>query len=103
MQQFFQQLPIVVDALNSGFLQTLKLFAVTLLGAMPLGLLISFCSMSKFAPLKYVTKTIIWIVRGSPLMLQLMIIFYGPGLLFGFNPWGAAKAGASLRRRWPLF
>ncbi len=93
MQQFLEQLPIVIDALNSGFLQTLKLFAVTLLGAMPLGLLISFCSMSKFAPLKYLTKTIIWIVRGSPLMLQLMIIFYGPGLLFGFNPWGGGESG----------
>ena len=83
MQQFLEQLPIVVDALNDGFLQTLKLFAVTLMGALPLGLLISFCSMSKFLPLKYLTKTVIWIVRGSPLMLQLMIIFYGPGLIFG--------------------
>ena len=93
MQQFLEQLPTVVDALNDGFLQTLKLFAVTLMGALPLGLLISFCSMSKFLPLKYLTKTVIWIVRGSPLMLQLMIIFYGPGLLFDFNPWGGGENG----------
>ena len=93
MQNFLEQLPIVLGALNEGFLQTLKLFAVTLLGAMPLGLLISFCSMSKFAPLKYLTKTIIWIVRGSPLMLQLMIIFYGPGLLFDVAIWGGGESG----------
>ncbi|MBQ7935982.1 MAG: amino acid ABC transporter permease [Clostridia bacterium] len=93
MQTFLEQLPIVVGALNEGFLQTLKLFAVTLLGAMPLGLLISFCSMSKFAPLKYLTKTVIWIVRGSPLMLQLLIIFYGPGLLFDLTLWGGGESG----------
>lgn len=96
MQTFLEQLPIVMGALNEGCLQTLKLFAVTLLGAMPLGLLISFCSMSKFAPLKYLTKTIIWIVRGSPLMLQLMIIFYGPGLLFDMPIWGGGEQGRFL-------
>lgn len=78
---------VVLRALNKGFVLTLKLFAITLLGALPLGLLISFGSMSKFAPLKYVTKTIVWIFRGSPLLLQLMIVFYMPGLLFGVNPW----------------
>ncbi len=96
MQTFLEQLPIVMGALNEGCLQTLKLFAVTLLGAMPLGLLISFCSMSKFAPLKYLTKTIIWVVRGSPLMLQLMIIFYGPGLLFDMPIWGGGEQGRFL-------
>ena len=93
MQEFLVQLPIVLGALNEGFLQTLKLFAVTLLGAMPLGLLISFCSMSSFKPLQYLTKTIIWVVRGTPLMLQLLIIFYGPGLLLDFPIWGGGESG----------
>ena len=80
MNTFLEQLPIVLDALNEGFLQTLKLFAVTLLGAIPLGLLISFGSMSKFKPVSAVIKTLVWIVRGSPLMIQILIIFYMPGI-----------------------
>ena len=80
---FSQQFPIVLSALNVGFLQTLKLFIVTLLGAIPLGLIISFGSMSKFKPLAYVMKIFVWIIRGTPLMLQIIIVFYGPGLMFG--------------------
>ena len=72
----------VIGALNVGFLQTLKLFAVTLIGALPLGLIISFGSMSRCAPLRWVVKTVVWIVRGTPLMLQIMVVFYGPGLMF---------------------
>ena len=90
---FWEQLPIVLGALNQGFLQTLKLFFITLLGAMPLGLLISFCSMSSFKPLKFLTKIIIWVVRGTPLMLQLLIIFYGPGLLLNMPIWGGGEQG----------
>lgn len=90
---FCEQFPVVFGALNQGFVQTLKLFFITLIGALPLGLLISFCSMSKFAPLKKVTRMIIWIVRGSPLMLQLLIIFFGPGLLFGVPVWGGGESG----------
>ena len=86
----FSVVHVVISALNKGFVTTLKLFAVTLLGALPLGLIISFGSMSKFAPLKYLTKTIVWIFRGSPLLLQLMIVFYMPGLLFKTNPWAFA-------------
>ena len=71
---FSEQFPIVVGALNTGFLQTLKLFFVTLLGAIPLGLIISFGSMSRFRPLSYFTKIIVWIIRGTPLMIQLLII-----------------------------
>lgn len=56
MDLFFEQLPIVLGALNTGFIQTLKLFFVTLLGAFPLGLLIAFGSMSKFKPLSYLMK-----------------------------------------------
>lgn len=90
---FAEQLPIVVASLNEGFLQTLKLFFVTLLGAFPLGLIIAFGSMSKFKPLQYLTKVVVWIVRGTPLMIQLMIIYYLPGLAFDNPLWGGGEAG----------
>lgn len=88
-----EQFPIVIGALNVGFLQTLKLFFVTLLGALPLGLIISFGSMSKFSPIKYLTKLVVWIVRGTPLMIQLLIIYYFPGLVLKNNIWGSGEAG----------
>ena len=69
--------------LLEGLVVTLELFALTLLFALPLGLIISFGSMSRCTPLRAVVKTIVWIVRGTPLMLQIMIVFYGPGLMFG--------------------
>lgn len=87
------QFPTVFGALNEGFLQTLKLFFVTLLGALPLGLVISFCSMSRIGIVRKATRTLIWVVRGSPLMLQLLIIFFGPGLLFGVPIWGGGESG----------
>ena len=67
--------------LFEGFLVTLKLFGLTLAFSLPLGLLISFGSMSKWQPLKWVVKTFVWIIRGTPLMLQLIVFFYGPGLV----------------------
>lgn len=73
----------VTMTLMTGMTVTLKLFFLTLLIALPLGLVICFGSMSRFAPLRWLVKTVVWIVRGSPLMIQIMIIFYGPGLLFG--------------------
>ena len=88
-----QQLPIVIDALNEGFLVTLRLFAVTLVGALPLGLIISFGSMSKFKPLSALTRTFVWIIRGTPLMIQLLIIFYFPGLVLNQQWWGGNEAG----------
>lgn len=90
---FASQFPIVISALNEGFLQTLKLFMVTLIGAIPLGLIITFGSMSSFKPLSWLTKTVVWVVRGSPLMLQLMIIYYFPGLVFGNPIWGSGESG----------
>ena len=93
---FSEQFPIVFAALNTGFLQTLKLFAVTLLGALPLGLIISFGSMSRFKPLAYLTRTAVWVFRGSPLMLQLLIIYFGPGLLFDNPIWGGGEEGRFL-------
>ena len=80
----------VINALNEGFLQTLKLFAVTLIGALPLGLIISFGSMSRFTPLRWLTRTVVWIVRGTPLMLQLIVIFYVPGFILPQNPWAVS-------------
>lgn len=71
---------VTLDLLK-GFGTTLEVFALTLLGALPLGLLICFGSMSKFAPIKWLVKTFVWIIRGTPLMLQLIVVFYGPGLI----------------------
>ena len=73
----------VTLTLMEGLVVTLELFGLTLLFALPLGLVISFGSMSRCAPLRRVVKTIVWVVRGTPLMLQIMVVFYGPGLMFG--------------------
>ena len=88
-----QQLPIVLGALNVGFLQTLKLFFITLLGAFPLGLVIAFGSLSRFKPLQYFSRFCVWIIRGTPLMIQLLIIYYFPGLVMGNNIWGSGESG----------
>ena len=72
----------VTMALLDGFWETLKVFALTLVFSIPLGLAVCFGSMSGFKPLRYLTRGFVWIIRGTPLMLQLIIIFYGPGLLF---------------------
>lgn len=71
--------------LLSGFWVNFKLFGLTLIFALPLGLILSFGSMSKFKPLKALVKIFIWIIRGTPLMLQIIIVFYGPGLIFGIS------------------
>lgn len=96
MEQMMEQMPIVVHALNIGFIQTLKLFFVTLIGAFPLGLVIAFGSMSKFKPLSYCTKLIVWIIRGTPLMIQLLIIYYFPGLVLHNPIWGSGESGRFL-------
>lgn len=95
MEAFWEQLPVVLGALNEGFLQTLRLFLVTLVGALPLGLVISFGSGSRIKVLRLFTRTVIWIIRGTPLMLQLMIIYYGPGLI-GYPIWGGGESGRFL-------
>lgn len=85
----------VTSTLLEGFQQTCLIFALTLVLALPLGLAISFGSMSKFKPLAYVIKTVIWIIRGVPLMLQVIIVFYVPGFLFGtplFTRFGSVVA-----------
>ena len=96
MELIMEQMPIVLPALNAGFLQTLKLFVVTLVGALPLGLVIAFGVMSKFKPLSLLTKLVIWIIRGTPLMIQLLIIYYFPGLVLGNPVWGSGEKGRFL-------
>ena len=71
----------VTMSLLEGFYMTFKIFFLTLLFALPLGLIISFGSMSKIRPIKWLVKTFVWIIRGTPLMLQLIIIYYGPGMI----------------------
>lgn len=93
MSTFIEQFPIVFQSLSMGFLQTLKLFIVTLVGAMPLGLIISFGTMSKFKPISSVTKLFVWVIRGTPLMIQLLIIYYGPGILFSSPIWNGGEDG----------
>lgn len=96
MERIIEQMPIVLGALNSGFLQTLRLFFITLIGAVPLGLVIAFGSMSRFRPLSMLSKLLVLIIRGTPLMIQLLIIFYFPGLVLGKQIWGGGEAGRFL-------
>ncbi|MCC2229718.1 amino acid ABC transporter permease [Hominifimenecus microfluidus] len=74
----------VFTSLTGGFLENLQLFAATLILAIPLGLIITLGSMSRITPLKWLVRTFIWIIRGTPLMLQLFVVLYAPGLLFDY-------------------
>lgn len=69
-------------SLFDGFSTNCIIFAVTLLAALPLGLIVTFGSMSKFTPLRWITKTFVWVIRGTPLMLQIFVVLYAPGLLW---------------------
>lgn len=82
----------VTMELLRGFWQTVQIFLLTLAFSLPLGLVVAFGSMSKFRPLKWLTKGFVWIIRGTPLMLQLILIFYGPGLIFGITGLGRFQA-----------
>lgn len=93
IRQIAEQMPIVFRSLNEGFGQTLRLFFVTLAGALPLGLVISFGSMSRFKPLKWLARMLVGVIRGTPLMIQLLIFFYFPGLVLKKNIWGSGEAG----------
>jgi polar amino acid transport system permease protein len=79
MNQFLE---ITLDLLV-GFGESMKIFLITLALSLPLGLVIAFGSMSKFLPLSALTRAFVWIIRGTPLMLQLIVVYYGPGLMFG--------------------
>ena len=78
----------VTAFLFEGFLISLLIFAVTLICGAPLGLPIAFCSMSRFKPVKAISKVFVWIIRGVPLMLQIFIIYYVPGLVFNYQLFG---------------
>ena len=83
----------VTLSLLAGMGQLLKLFFLTLLFSLPLGLLIAFALRSRCKPVSWLFNVIVWIIRGTPLMLQLIIIFYGPGKWFDFNLWGHFSDG----------
>lgn len=84
---------IVTLSLLSGMGQLLKLFFLTLLFSLPLGLLIAFALRSRCKPVSWLFNVIVWIIRGTPLMLQLIIIFYGPGKWFDNNIWAYFSDG----------
>jgi polar amino acid transport system permease protein len=88
MEQFLY----VMGELFGGFVTAFMLFLLTLVISLPLGLVIAFCTMSKFKPLSYLSKLVVWVLRGTPLMLQVFAIFYLPGLLFGFR-WPQMNTG----------
>ena len=82
----------VTQELLFGFLTTLEIFALTLVFALPIGLVISLGTMSKWRVLRYILHVIVWIIRGTPLMLQLIVIFYLPGML-GYSVWSGNESG----------
>ena len=86
----------VTQSLLVGFGGTLSLFLLTLLFALPLGLLICFGSMSRLNIIKTPIRLFIWFIRGTPLMLQLLVVYYGPGILLGNNIWGSRDTGRFL-------
>ena len=83
----------VTAQLLNGLLTTFEIFALTLVFALPLWLILAFGCMSKFKPLRYLLQVFIWIIRGTPLMLQLIVIFYGPGLWLSHNVWAGNESG----------
>ena len=86
------QIQVIIGRLLESSLINLELFAVTLLLGLPLGLIIAFGSMSRFTPLRWLSQTFVWIIRGTPLMLQIIIVFYGPGLIWGGQAMGRMEA-----------
>ena len=82
----------VTQTLLGGLVVTFEIFIWTLVFSLPLGLVLALGSMTKIKPLKWLIDIFVWIIRGTPLMLQLIIIFYGPGLWLGTNVWGGSEA-----------
>jgi len=83
----------IMNRLAESFWLNCQLFFLTLLFASPLGLVLAFGSMSRWKPLSWLTKTVIWIIRGTPLMLQVIIIYFAPGLLDWGALWGTGASG----------
>ena len=86
----------VTISLLEGFWGTGKLFALTIVFSLPLGLFICLGSMSRVTILRYPIKFLIWVIRGTPLLLQLLVIYYGPGIILGNNWWGSGTGGRFL-------
>ena len=84
---------VIWGRLTESFLLNAQLFGLTLLFALPLGLVVAFGSMSRFAPLRAVVRTFVWVIRGTPLMLQIIVIYLGPGLMGRGTPWPAGSFG----------
>ena len=84
---------VILGRLSGAFLLNCELFALTLLFALPLGLVVAFGSMSRCKPLSGAVKTFVWVIRGTPLMLQIIVIYLGPGLLGMNNPWPSGSGG----------
>ncbi len=84
---------VIIGRLTQSFWLNCELFLLTLVFAIPLGLVISFGSMSRFKLLSAITGTFVWIIRGTPLMLQVIIIYYAPGLMLDMRPWGTGADG----------
>ena len=83
----------VTLTLLNGFMITLKLFALTLLFSLPLGLIIALGVLSKLKIISYQLRFLIWVIRGTPLMLQLLVVYYGPGIFLQMNVWGMNDNG----------
>ena len=84
---------VILERLTGAFALNCELFFLTLLFSLPLGLVVAFGSMSRCAPLRGVVKTFVWVIRGTPLMLQIIVIYLGPGLLGMTNPWPSGSSG----------
>ena len=84
---------VILERLTGAFALNCELFFLTLLFSLPLGLVVAFGSMSRCAPLRGVVKTFVWVIRGTPLMLQIIVIYLGPGLLGMTNPWPSGSGG----------
>ena len=89
----WEQIKTVLLSLNEGFGKSLEIFVHTLLGSIPLGFVIAFGSMSGIGIIRGFHKFLVWVIRGTPLMLQLIIIYYGPGIIFDNNWWGSGATG----------
>lgn len=87
------EVSVIISRLTESFLINCRLFVLTLVFALPLGMLIAFGSMSRFKPLRWVMRTFVWVIRGTPLMLQLIVIFFGPGLLNMSFSWPSGDSG----------
>jgi len=86
-------IPVIISRLTESFLLNCRLFALTLVFSLPLGLVIAFGSMSRFYPIRWLVRGFVWVIRGTPLMLQLIVIYFGPGLLSMAFSWPSGTSG----------